>query len=125
MSYIPYNANPIGRDTIDCTVRAIAAFLDSDWDTQFARISIYAFSKKDMMVVNNLWMGYLRSLGYRPHVIPDTCPDCYTVLDFCADHPTGVYLLATEGHVVAVKEGNYYDTWDSGNEIPFFYWERR
>lgn len=124
MAYAPYNENPFGRNTVDCTVRAIALFLDSDWDTQYARLSVYGFMKKDMTVANNLWMGYLRSLGYKPHEIPDMCPDCYTVKEFCLDHPTGRYLLGTEGHVVAVVNGNYYDTWDSGEEIPLFFWER-
>ena len=26
------------------------------------------------------------------------------------------------GHVVAVIDGNYYDTWDSGDKIPIYYW---
>lgn len=125
MSFVRYNANPYGRETVDCTVRAIAVFLDSDWDTQFARLSVYAFMKKDMLMSDRLWLSYLRSLGFRPREIPDTCPWCYTVRDFCMDHPFGRYLLATEGHVVAVVNGNYYDIWDSGNEIPLFYLERR
>lgn len=125
MSYIPYNANPAGRSTLDCTVRAIATFLGLDWDTVYARLSVYGFVKKDMTIMNSLWIGYLWSIGYRPREIPDTCPDCYTVKDFCLEHPRGKYLLATEGHVVAAIDGDYYDTWDSGNEVPFFYWERK
>ena len=124
MAYVPYNENPFERNTVDCTVRAIALFLDSDWDTQYARLSVYGFMKKDMTVANNLWMGYLRSLGYKAREIPDMCPDCYTVKEFCMDHPKGRYLLGTEGHVVAVVNGDYYDTWDSGEEIPLFFWER-
>ena len=26
------------------------------------------------------------------------------------------------GHVVAVEDGNYYDIWDSGDEVPTYYW---
>ena len=57
-------------------------------------------------------------------IIPNTCPDCYTIADFCNDHPYGTYILATGTHVVAVIDGDYYDTWDSGNEIPIFYWQK-
>lgn len=124
MSFIKYNANPVGRETIDCTIRAIALFLDSDWDTQFARLNVYAFIRKDISIVNDLWIGYLWRLGYRPREIPDTCPNCYAVRDFCRDHPTGKYLLAVAGHVVAVVDGDHYDTWDSGDEIPYMYWKR-
>ena len=48
----------------------------------------------------------------------------YTVNDFCADHPTGTYILCIDGHVVTVQDGKYFDTWDSGNEIPVYYWEK-
>ena len=33
-------------------------------------------------------------------------------------------LSCIDGHVVTVQDGKYYDTWDSGNEIPVYYWEK-
>ena len=71
---------------------------------------------------DNVWGSYLRKLGFKRELIPDTCPDCYTVKDFTDDHPRGRYILATGTHVIAVVDGNYIDTWDSGNEIPIYYW---
>ena len=62
--------------------------------------------------------------GYSRFVIPNTCPYCYTVKQFCKDHPYGKYLLALDGHVVAVIDGDYYDTWDSGNEVPIYFWKK-
>jgi hypothetical protein len=50
---------------------------------------------------------------------------CYTIKEFCKDHPIGDYLLGTGSHVVAVLDGNYYDTWDSGSEVPIYYFKRR
>ena len=58
-------------------------------------------------------------------MIPDTGPDCYTVAELCLDHPRLTYMLALSGHVVAVEDGDYFDSWDSGNEIPLYYWERK
>jgi hypothetical protein len=26
--------------------------------------------------------------------------------------------------VVTVQDGKYYDTWNSGNEVPVYYWEK-
>ena len=39
------------------------------------------------------------------------------------DNPYGRYILATGEHVVAIENGDYYDTWDSGDEIPIYYWK--
>ena len=74
---------------------------------------------------DDVWGSYLKGKGFRRFILPDTCPDCYTVKDFCLDYPYGTYLLATGSHVVAVINGDYYDAWDSGNETPIYYWTRR
>jgi hypothetical protein len=66
----------------------------------------------------------LKRQGYKQESLPNACPDCYTVSDFCNEHKQGKYLLATGSHVIAVKDGDYYDTWDSGDEIPVYYFER-
>ena len=79
---------------------------------------------KDMPPENAVWGAYLKSKGFRRHMIPDSCPDCYTVADFAADHPHGTYLLALPGHVVCVENGDWYDTWDSGGKTPVYYWQR-
>ena len=73
---------------------------------------------------NHVWGGYLKSKGFRKRIIPDECPDCYTVEDFCKDHPKGNFVLALSGHVVAVCDGELFDTWDSSNEIPIYYWQK-
>jgi hypothetical protein len=78
-----------------------------------------------MPSANHVWGKYLRNKGFERKVIPDSCPDCYTVKDFCDDHPKGTYILAISGHVVTVIDGAYYDTWDSGDEIPIYYWQRK
>ena len=62
--------------------------------------------------------------GFTRHALPDTCPICYTVADFCRDHPRGVYVLGIGDHVVCAVDGDWYDAWDSSAEIPAYYWER-
>lgn len=122
--FVRYNANPSGRDTIDCVVRALSLFLGWSWEATYDAVTEYARSKHDVMILNWIWAGMLRSMGYWPNVIPNTCPDCYSVSEFCRDNPYGTYLLATESHVVTVINGKYYDTWDSGQEVPLFYWRK-
>ena len=76
----------------------------------------------DMPSSNAVWGAYLRSKGFRREIIPDTCPECYTVADFAAEHPRGEYILALSGHVVCVEDGIIFDTWDSTGQIPLYYW---
>lgn len=124
MSYVQYNVNPKRRLVGDCVIRAISTVLDQDWDTTYLDISLEGFMMKDMPSSNEVWMSYLRKRGFKRYIIPSTCPDCYTVSKFCRDNPHGTYLLATGTHVVAVINGNYFDTWDSGSEIPIFYFKK-
>ena len=79
---------------------------------------------KDWGDSNEVWDSYLRGCGFIRKVIPNTCPDCYTVRDFCYDNPYGIFILATGSHVVAVIDGSYYDSYDSGMESPIFYYMR-
>lgn len=122
--YIQYNANPTGKHTIDCTVRAISKATGISWYAAYAGICIEGYNACDMPSANAVWGAYLRENGYKRMIIPNTCPDCYTISDFCDDHPKGKFILATGTHVVAVIDGDYFDTWDSGNEIPIFYWKK-
>lgn len=123
--WIKYNANPAGRQVGDCTVRAVSKVLDEDWEQSYLGMALQGFMLCDMPSANHVWGAYLRSKGFERHIIPDTCPDCYSVKDFCKDHPKGRFLLALSGHVVCIIDGNYFDTWDSGNEIPLYYWQRK
>lgn len=120
--YIPFNKNPIAQRGEDCTIRAIAKATDKTWIDTFLNICLYAVVMYDMPSANRVWGNYLYDLGFRRHLIDE--PITYTVNDFVNDHPKGKYILALNGHVVAVEDGNYYDTWDSGYETPIYYWRK-
>lgn len=124
MSYKYLNLNPGQQDTGDCVVRAISVLMNQSWAWTYFMICLQGFLLYQMPSTNTVWGEYLYHNGYRRHFLPDTCPNCYTVRQFCHDFPYGKYLLALNGHVVAVIDGDYYDTWDSGNEIPLFYWRK-
>ena len=80
--------------------------------------------KQNIYVKNYVWGNLLLRNGYTRHSLPNTCPDCYTISDFANEHKTGKYILATGSHVVGVVDGDYYDTWDSGEEVPMYYFEK-
>ena len=119
-----FNPNPLKKQIGDCTVRAISKALNQDWETTYLGMVLEGYRLCDMPSANHVWGAYLKSRGFKRYVIPDTCPDCYTVREFCREHQDGVYILAINGHVVTVCDGMYYDTWDSGNETPIYFWKR-
>lgn len=124
MGYFYFNPNPAGKQVGDCVVRAIAKASGQSWEEVYAGLALQGFQMADLPNANSVWGSYLRDKGFSRFVIPNTCPDCYTVSEFAKEHPHGTYILALSNHVVCVGNGNYYDAWDSGNEIPLFYWER-
>ena len=123
--YQYYQPNPQGKKTDDCVIRALTKALGVDWDTASVYAIVQQIRDADLYTKNYVWGNLLLRNGFEKHHILDTCPDCYTVKDFCEDHPKGLYIVGTGEHVVCVINGNYFDSWDSGNEIPIYYFERR
>lgn len=119
-----YNPNPAGKNVGDCTVRAISKALDQGWEKTYIDLCIQGLMMNDMPSANSVWGAYLRGKGMQRNIIPDSCPDCYTVEDFAKDHQEGTYILALSGHVVCVKDGTIFDSWNSGGEIPLYYWKK-
>jgi hypothetical protein len=122
--YVDYNPNPAGKRVGDCVIRALCKLTGKDWETTYFGVAMEGFRLYDMPSSNNVWGKYIRGQGFKKKVLPDTCPDCYTVRDFAREHKQGQYLLATGSHVVAVVDGDYYDSWDSGDEVPAYYFEK-
>ena len=120
-----YNPNPVGIRVGDCAVRAIAKALNIDWETAYLKNIINGFQMGDVPSSDNVWGATLRQNGFYRKTLPDTCPDCYTAEDFCKDHPQGTYVLGFGGHVATVVDGDLYDSWNSSNLIPTYYWYRK
>lgn len=119
-----YQPNPAGRNVGDCAVRAVAKALNTDWETAFAEIVSSAYMMADMPSSNAVWGAVLRKHGFKRTAIPDTCPDCYSAADFVIDHPNGVYVLGFGNHVATAVDGVIFDSWNSTNEIPQYYWHK-
>lgn len=122
--YIETNPNPVGRKVGDCSVRAVAIALGVDWETAYAMIVANGLAMGDMPSSNSVWGAVLRQYGFKKEIIPNTCPDCYTIADFARDNPRGVFVLGTGSHVATVIDGDLYDAWDSSNEVPLFVWRK-
>ena len=122
--YQHYQPNPKRIQTDDCVIRALTKALDVDWDTASVYAIVQQIRDSDLYVKNYVWGNLLLRNGFTKHHIPDTCPDCFTVENFAKEHPQGLYILGTGEHAVAVVDGNWYDTFDSGAMIPIVYYEK-
>lgn len=123
--WIKWNPNPVGRTVGDCAVRAIARALNIDWETAYMMIADNGLDMGDMPSSDSVWGAVLRQNGFYRMSIPNKCPDCYTVDDFCKDNPKGTFVLGFGGHVATVVDGNLYDAWNSSKEIPIYVWYRK
>lgn len=117
-----FDPNPLPQDENDCTIRAICAITGWTWEYAFDVLTDKAKSMYGMPSSDRVWGSLLYDLGFRRYVAPNLCPSCYTVSDFCEDHPTGKYFVCPKEHVAAVIDGQVWDSWDCRNKTVLFYW---
>ena len=123
--WIQYNPNPTGRFVGDCAIRAVSAALGIDWEDAYDMITDAGRAMGDMPSSDSVWGAVLRQHGFYRMSVPNQCPNCYTLKEFCRDNPHGIFVVGFGGHVATVIDGNLYDSWDSSNEIPIYFWYRK
>lgn len=123
--FIGYNPNPVRSDPVgDCAVRAVAKALDITWEDAYAKLSASGFLMGDILNSDAVLAAVLRSNGFRRGTVDNDCPDCYTVADFAEDNKEGIYVVKSDNHVATIIDGNLFDSWDSSNRVPLWYWEK-
>lgn len=124
MAWEMYNPNPVRTDggAGDCAIRAIAKALDISWEEAYTKLVVNGYLMGDIPNSDLVWGSVLRSEGFVRGIVPNTCPDCYTLMEFCDDHPEGIYVVKSENHVATVVNGILYDSWNSEMKTPIYYW---
>ena len=122
--WIKANPNPCRQEEPDCVVRAISLATDQSWDKVHWDLCVLSHERCTMPSVNWLWAIYLKQNGFEKFQLPDSCPLCMTIKTFCKRLSHGTYIVATGSHAVCVKDGDYLDLWDSGDEIGSYYFRR-
>lgn len=125
--FIHYNPNPVrGEGGVgDCAIRAVAKATDLTWEQAYTELSTSGFLMGDVMNSDQVLAAVLRKHGFVRGTVPDTCPDCYTVGQFAADHPDGTYVVKSDNHVATVIDGNLFDAWDSSNRVALWFWQKK
>lgn len=120
--WVRCNPNPLGKATSDCVVRAIAIATNKSWRRVYGDLCELGGIECEMPNSNYLWGQYLNEQGFEQFLLPESCPKCVTVRAFCERFPEGTYVIGTGSHAVAVIDGDYFDSWDSGSETPTYFW---
>lgn len=123
--YVKFCNNPRNNYRAgDCVIRAISAATGDTWERIYTELSAEGYYVGEWGNSNGVWDSYLRRRGYKRYICPNDCPYCYSVADFAKEHQKGTYILGTGRHAVTVIDGNYLDSWDSGAEIPIYYYTK-
>ena len=117
--WFKFNPNPKNRNIGDCTLRAYCAAFDIEWDDAFDIAS-------EIAKENSSLIEYVSDKVIKDHFGYDVDPDYnkkkvkakdrITINDFTISHPYGTYILGVRKHLVTVKDGEYWDSWDSGDK---------
>ena len=124
--YHYYNANPKGRRTDDCVVRAISTATGQTWDETLMGLTQCAIKHKYMVHCPELYGKYLNELGFEKQKQPRKKDNkriraCEFVKTFKG---TAVANIGA-GHVACLKDGQVWDIWDSSGEVVGNYWVKK
>lgn len=112
-----YNPNPKSRNIGDCTLRSYCAAFGIDWDKSFDIASKIAKENSSMIqyVAEKVLVEHFGCTVDEEYK-KTKAKDRITVNSFAMTHPYGTYVLHVRSHQVTVKNGEYWDSWDSGEK---------
>lgn len=116
--YVHYQPNPIGRNTLDCSIRAISKIFEITWNDALDLIvdtaKRYYEQTNCTKNLNTLLFEKLGMHIYEPK-------KSITFEKFAYLHPEGTFALNSKGHICACVNGKLYDSWDSSMNKVIFY----
>ena len=123
MTYKFFNANPTGNKTSDCVVRALCVATGKNWDDVYVKLCEIGMNLKEMPNSDEVWKTYLSGISTYKSCKAVKGKKRTTPESFAEANKEGVFVLRLAGHIVAVKDGQYWDTWNCGNKCVYGYYE--
>ena len=101
----------------DCVVRSIMVATGWDWEQVFNAIVPICLKLKDVPNSDVVYKKFFSNMKWEACKVEKEedlsgTRSLPTVEEFARDHKKGTYILTVSGHMVCVKEGDWYDTWD-------------
>lgn len=114
-----FNPNPKERNIGDCTLRSYCAAFGISWDQAFDIASRVAKENASMIqyVADKVLTEEFNCIideKYNKKSVKSK--DRIKVNEFALSHPYGTYILHVPKHQVTVINGEYWDSWDSGDK---------
>lgn len=126
--YYQPNDKDLKDEFADCTVRALCKVLNSSWIDVFRKL--VPIMEEEQCLLSGFTLAQYKRVyelfGMKYNGISNKKGTIRpTVESFVKDHPTGKYILSVAHHHVAVVDGKYYDTWNSGYKSLYGYFEMK
>lgn len=109
--YDYYNANPLGILEDDCVIRSISCATNRSWDMVYDELSDLAQEKGTLLDKKDFVRWYLDSNFERISNPP------YRVIDVAKMFKKHIVLCTMRGHIVCIKYGTIYDTFNPSERI--------
>ena len=128
--WVYYNPNEKDPDHQygDCTIRALAKALNCTWLEAFdLTIPLCREAQCTNIFSTPLKVraALMKKLGFKYTGISNKKGSKRpTVYSFAKDHREGTYICNVANHEVTVVDGQYHDTWDSGDCSMYGYFEK-
>ena len=118
-----YNANPKGRLTGDCVIRAICTALDKSYEEVYRGLLESCLSTGYSIASKENYSRYLESHGWKKQKQPKKTNNTkYTGKEFCKIRKETCVANIGGHHIVCIKDGKVHDTWDSTEGCIGNYW---
>lgn len=110
----------------DCVIRALTKVTGKEWDVIFDELVPIARELQCMPNGQPCYVQYLTEKGFEYQGISNRKGTKRPTVDsFAKTHKNGTYFVTVANHVVAIVDGIYYDTWDSGYKSLYGYWQKK
>lgn len=113
----------------DCTIRALSKALNCTWIEAFDKMIPFCRQEQVSNIFDcdaNNRKRIMNEFGFDYSGVSVKSGKSRPTIDkFAKAHPTGRHIVKVAHHVVAVVDGKYYDTWDSGNCSMYGYYTLR
>lgn len=121
--YFQPNKKDLKDEYGDCAIRAFCKATNSEWLEAYDYMWQISRTVQCPMNCKTGFETVVKSKGFTYGKISNAKGTKRpTVKSFADTHKHGIYICVVSNHYVTIVNGNYYDTWDSGDKCLYGYW---